>query len=712
MRRTSLVLESLESRLALAAVVTFTDIDGDVVTAKTSKGTNADLATALVRSGGANGQLVLVDFATNPVFAGTSFSLSAKKAGAGDGSVSVGEIRADVDLGAVSIKGDLGRISAGDANVATPGVASLSVASLGRYGTSTGAPSLASLVIGAVPTFAVGGDVVETQVTIQSGGIGTLSIGGSLVGGAEDQSGSFDAATGISSVTLRGNLVGGAGYRSGRIASSTGNLGRVSVGNAILGGAGAESGTVVAAQQMQSVTIGGDIVGGSGDGSGSVNGGSVSKVVAVGGSVVGGKGTTTGTIFVVGRLAAARVAGDVCGGEGDLSGGIGAQGSVGTVSLGGSLFGGSGGQSGVVLSIGAIESVSTGGAIVGGSGSISGNVVAGFGAGGGGGITSVTVGQSLVGGRGDESGRIFAPVGSIAKVTVKGSVVGGAGAGATGSIIAGLSLGTVSIRGNVIGGSTEGSGSIGSAGGISSVGVEGSLIGGSGLTSGAIFAVATIGTADIGRDIVGGQGISSGIVVSKSASINKLSVGGSVLGGSGAGSGTIGADQELRSVSIKKDVIGGGTTPVQIFGAGKADSNAVGRIRIGGSVRNALFLAGWDFETATGLCGPVNGSGTIVSIDVRGTFDRSSISAGIQNAVFPNFGDAADAVIPGPDFSSIGSVVIGRTVAGGGDAAKNFGIVSRSIGAVTVNGKAVPIPAAGGFTPVGISPNVDIHVLA
>lgn len=48
MRRTSLVLESLESRLALAAVVTFTDIDGDVVTAKTSKGTNADLATALV----------------------------------------------------------------------------------------------------------------------------------------------------------------------------------------------------------------------------------------------------------------------------------------------------------------------------------------------------------------------------------------------------------------------------------------------------------------------------------------------------------------------------------------------------------------------------------------------------------------------------------------------------------------------------------------
>jgi len=711
MHRTSLVLESLESRLALAAVVTYTDIDGDIVTAKTSKGTSADLETALVRSGGANGQLLLVDFVTNPVFAGTTFALSAKKAGGGDGFVAVGEIRADVDLGAVSLQGDLGRISAGDVNVATPGVASLSVASLGRYGTSTGAPSLSSLVIGAVPTFTVKGDVVETQVVIQSGGIGKLSIGGSLIGGADDESGSFNAANGIASVTLKGNLVGGSGNASGRIMSSSGALGTVSVGNAILGGAGAESGTVFAAQQVQSVTIAGNIVGGSGDRSGSILVAAVSKIVSVGGSVIGGRGFTSGGVGAAGRLAAVRVAGDVRGGEGPSSGVIGAEGSLGTVSLRGSLLGGAGDRSGLVLSLGAIGSVTTGGAIVGGSGRNSGSVVAGF-SGSPGDIASVTVGQSLIGGGGEASGQITAPVGSIATVTVKGSVVGGSGSGSTGAIVAGQNLGTVAINGNLVGGAGVGSGVVGGVARISTVGIKGSLIGGAGQTSGTVFAIGSIGTADIGRDVIGGQGIGSGGMRSTSGSIAKVSVGGSVLSGTADGSGSIGADQELQSVSIKKDVIGGGVMPLQIFAAGNADSNAIGRITVGGSVRNAVFLAGWEIEEASGLCSPVNGSGTIASISIRGTFDRSSISAGVQNALFPNFGNAADAVIAGPNFSSIGSVVIGSTVAGSGDATRHFGIVSRSIGAVKVNGKAVPIPAAGGFTPVGIAPNVDIHVLA
>jgi hypothetical protein len=40
------IVEALESRIVPAAVFTFTDVDGDAVTVKTSKGTNADLSAA------------------------------------------------------------------------------------------------------------------------------------------------------------------------------------------------------------------------------------------------------------------------------------------------------------------------------------------------------------------------------------------------------------------------------------------------------------------------------------------------------------------------------------------------------------------------------------------------------------------------------------------------------------------------------------------
>ena len=42
------LIETLESRIAPAGVFTYIDVDGDIVTVKTSKGTNQDLADIIV----------------------------------------------------------------------------------------------------------------------------------------------------------------------------------------------------------------------------------------------------------------------------------------------------------------------------------------------------------------------------------------------------------------------------------------------------------------------------------------------------------------------------------------------------------------------------------------------------------------------------------------------------------------------------------------
>ncbi len=69
------ILETLEDRIAPAGVVTFTDIDGDLVTVKSSKGTSNDLLAALTFSSvdpAAPRQLQKVDLSTNADFADTS----------------------------------------------------------------------------------------------------------------------------------------------------------------------------------------------------------------------------------------------------------------------------------------------------------------------------------------------------------------------------------------------------------------------------------------------------------------------------------------------------------------------------------------------------------------------------------------------------------------------------------------------------------------
>ena len=120
-------------------MATFTDVDGDLVTIKVSKGTLKVEDFTIVPSG-QGAQLALVDFSGETEFAGANLSITAKRAPEAPPLafvlVDVGYINASgIDLGKVVIKGDLGQIDAGNDLDPRPGLLSLSANSLGQRGT-------------------------------------------------------------------------------------------------------------------------------------------------------------------------------------------------------------------------------------------------------------------------------------------------------------------------------------------------------------------------------------------------------------------------------------------------------------------------------------------------------------------------------------------------------------------------------------------------
>src|SRR5262249_47220740 len=111
----------------------------------------------------------------------------------GNGLVNVGFLEAaGVDLQEVVVQGDLGRIHAGDDDLATPGLASLAVDSLGRFGTATQPAdgSLTSVIQGQLGLLLVRHDVTAATIAV-AGQIGNARIGGSLIGGSEPNSGAL-----------------------------------------------------------------------------------------------------------------------------------------------------------------------------------------------------------------------------------------------------------------------------------------------------------------------------------------------------------------------------------------------------------------------------------------------------------------------------------------------------------------------------------------
>jgi hypothetical protein len=313
--RARLGVECLEDRRVPAAVFTYQDGDGDHVVVTTSKGSNADLAAAITRVGG---RLTRLDLSTNVVFAGTDVSVVATRdpAVGGDGLVNIGVIDAtgvdggtSLDLGTVTIDGDLTSVDAGDADTATPAIKSLTAQSMGRF-TDTGA-SITSSLNGALGKLVVKSDVngiVINSFAGADGKIGSVTIGGSFIGGPASGGGDIFASGNIGPVKIGQDLQGGAGMDTGVIRCG-GALASVTIGGSLRGGTGSPSGQIQCGKDIGPVKIGRDVCGGA------IRVGGKLASLSVGGSLLGGTFNGAGSIVSGGDMGAVTIGGDIVGGD-------------------------------------------------------------------------------------------------------------------------------------------------------------------------------------------------------------------------------------------------------------------------------------------------------------------------------------------------------------------------------------------------------------
>lgn len=807
--RAALGLEPLEARLAPAATFGYLDVDGDIVTVTTSKGTNQDLANIIApylsNEGVASGkELQRIDFSQNPAaFEHTDLRVTARRGpSGGDGLVNVGYIDAtdtdgggNLDLGNLTISGDLGRIIAGDSTTGTAGVKSLTVGSMGRYGTDTqsgAGPSQDSFIMGGVGKLSVRGDikggsfVVSGGAAAADGRLGALSIGGSLSGGSTNVSGFISTTGNLGPVHIGGNMEGSESNLSGRISSGAA-LGAVTIGGSLYGGKGAGSGYLSSVGQMGPVKIGGDIASrghdrlvGAGDNVGVIYSGGGITSVTVGGSLFGGINEQGARIEAVGNLGPVKIAGSLVGGSKGTAR-ITAGGTLASVAVGGSMRGGGGGNSAVIESTKAMGTISIGGDLIGGTGgdnsgtifssaTISRVTLGGSLIGGGdpdtqdlayyskqsggiqaiGKISKLTIGRDLNGGSATQAGYVSA--GSLDSLSIGGSLIGGlqgggyiftsndlvslkigdsivggiAGFGARVSVggmlgsltvngslvgdaqgtahIKAASIGAVKIKGDVQGGpATLDSGEIESLGAIASVVIGGSLVGGTGgVRSGFIDAAGAIGPVRIGHDLKGGDSVKYNPVTDAGSiqgqRIASLFVGGSIIAGikeleTLLRSGSVHATDDIGPITVRGSLIGNPDNPVLITARGQAVPTAttdlaIKSLTVGGRVELARIYGGAD-KTGVGA----NGNAQIGAVYVGGDFIASTLESGCTSTD-GYFGDDNDAVIAGGTISRIASVVIKGGVFGTpGDGTDTFAIVAQQIGSFKVAGTAFPFTA-------------------
>jgi hypothetical protein len=204
---------------------TFTDVDGDRVTIKVSKGTLQVEDFTIVPSG-VGAQLALVDFSGEAEFAGANLSITAKSA-VGAAAVDVGYINASgVDLGAVLIQGDLGRIDAGNGADRKSGLLSLSADSIGKRGLQSQLPggSMQSDIAGSLQTLSLSGGMHGSNLSVR-GNIGSILIHGRVSGSSIRSDGK------IAAINIAGDFAGDAANAA--VISARGMLDPVTAGEAL-----------------------------------------------------------------------------------------------------------------------------------------------------------------------------------------------------------------------------------------------------------------------------------------------------------------------------------------------------------------------------------------------------------------------------------------------------------------------------------------------
>ena len=738
------IVEPLEARIAPASlsgnVLQYTDVDGDLVTiAFTTKARVSEGNFTFDTPFGSNGpqKLDTIDLSERR-FEGTSIAMAVEQVQGGDGRADIRLIDASrVDLRNVTLLGDLIEMRAGDAD-ATPAVRRLEVYSLGSQAAPAGAEAVAPKIdlVGGLKQLQVTTDIMRVEVSVagERARIGSVSVGGSLIGGEAVFAGSISASGNIGHVIIGGDIRGGSGELSGAIRVD-GSIGRVSLGGSLVGGEAQNAGVIEALGNIASVIIGGDIRGGRGDSSGQIDVFGKLKTLAITGSVLGGEGRSSGNV-TAGEIRVVTITGDLAGGDGQDSGLIRSRGDVGLFQVNGSITGSTGAGSGL-LAGGKVHSVVVLGDVLGGEGAGSGSIdvgnkiraatITGSITGGSGersgalvvarGIGSIAVLGSLAGGEGDFSGSIEAG-GAAESILVGGSVRGSAGA-ASGKITAG-NLGALLVARDLVGGEGERSGVvdvrflgvvvniggsvIGSSGVASGtifggkvvkVSVAGDLRGGSADFSGVIGAIFGLDSVTISGDMLGGAGLHSGSIGSRET--QEVTIGGSLISGDGNFSGGISTGTYLSSLTINGDVVGNSSNPVRIIAegfSGRFSGENIGTVQIGGSATYLDILAGYRFDGQADQpeLNPVNDQVRIGRVVVQGNWTAGNIVAGVKDVDGNGFGNRDDvSKKPSPFISTIASIQIGGSVSGTPAAGDDFGFSAEWIKHVQIGGNNVPL---------------------
>ncbi len=244
------------------ASASFLDVDGDEIIVKVAGGkVNADMFTF-----SAAGDLLLVDLnAGGTIKRGANITFLVKQRG-GNGTLDVGAIvGTGLNLGKISVTGDLGQIDITPLNPLKPVLKQLVVGSFGMVGEANQIPGtidpLVSDIGGSLTKLIVRRDVHFATLNIE-GALGNMSVGGNF-----DGTGAFDATQLAALGHAVSNVAGGSTLaNSGLSAASIGNLNIKqslnnaavrsdgNIGNATIGGS-VNRGAIVAGGNIRVVNV-------------------------------------------------------------------------------------------------------------------------------------------------------------------------------------------------------------------------------------------------------------------------------------------------------------------------------------------------------------------------------------------------------------------------------------------------------------------------
>jgi hypothetical protein len=411
-------IEPLEARIAPAGLVAptfvsptkviYTGPDGSLVTVTSSKPafSSSNFTSQFIFSAAnALGGYQLEELNISSLVAANETSLSITAAPqkdtstgslVGSGFVNVGTINASgIDLDSVTVHGDLTQILVGvpvTATTKTVGISSLSVLSMGVYGTSLETATvvagknpgpLESDIKGGIKTMSVAGDMDGVWIRVTGftdgsfGTIGTMTVGGNLVGESGANTGEITASATIGTLTIKGSVIGGGGMDSGRIAATkvsktatAGAANSITIGE-LVGGGAQDSGEILLAGGGGSIKVLHDVyaTASSAASSGRIESDGNLTSLSIGGSLIGAAHSNTGQILITGTAGKITIGGDILGGSNGTagtitdSGYVEVDGALASITVGGSIVSGQKNSTGALTNSGDIRSLDTIGSI-------------------------------------------------------------------------------------------------------------------------------------------------------------------------------------------------------------------------------------------------------------------------------------------------------------------------------------------------------------